>query len=328
MKKVSGILVVVLTMLTITHHQVLGQDPIYSQFYSSPLSLNPALAGSSSKFNNRVSVNYRNLLSQNGISMFKTSAVSYERKLNKSGSKDYFSVGGLFLSERMGNGLLTQSFGNLTTSYYNALNEEGTTGISAGLSVTYGNRMLDLDKARTQDMFGSYGFTSTGTSLDPSLSNININYTYVNAGLGYDARVSERDQMHIGVAMYRVSKPKETKLGGTNLDPRYVLETRYTKQINTREVVEIVGASQWMSDRNFTTVGAKYGKLLSDKDHSLEVGVYNRINDAVIPYLGFGLDNGANHLKFGLSYDIVTTKVRTIYNAQSTAELSFVWSWK
>ncbi|MFM2440233.1 MAG: hypothetical protein RLZ16_1232, partial [Bacteroidota bacterium] len=269
-----------------------------------------------------------NLLSANGISMFKTTAVSYERKLKKEGTSDYFSIGGLFLSEKMGNGLLTQSYGNITTSYFNALNEDGTTGISAGLSLTYGNRMLDIFKARTQDMFGSYGFSNTGSSNDPSLANINVNYVYANAGLGYDARISENDQFHIGAAIYRVSKPKETKLGSTNLDPRYVVESRYTKQINKKESLELVGASQWMSARNFTTVGLKYGKQLADNDHLVELGVLNRVNDAVIPYLGFGINNGGSNLKLGLSYDIVISKVRTIYNAQSTAELSFVWSWK
>jgi len=313
-------------LIVVSVKQANAQDPIYSQFYSSPLSLNPALAGSNLKQNNSVAVNYRNLLSQNGVSMFKTTAVSYERKLikAKSTSKDYFSVGGLFLSEKMGNGLLTQSFGNITTSYFNALNEDGTTGISAGLSLTYGNRMLDQYKARTQDMFGSYGFTNIGSTLDPSLANINVKYTYVNAGVGYDLAISDKDQLHLGGAIYRVSKPKETKVGNTNLDPRYVIESRYTKQINEKESLELVAAAQWLSGRNFTTVGAKYGKELSDKEHLVEIGVLNRINDAVIPYLGFGLKN----VKVGLSYDIVISKTRTIYNAQSTAELSFVWSWK
>lgn len=325
MKKIV-LFIVIVAAIAATSNLANAQDPIYSQFYSSPLSLNPALAGSNSKLNNRVALNYRNLLSPNGISMFKTTALSYERKLLKanSTSKDYFSIGGLFLSERMGNGLLTQSFGNITTSYYNALNEEGTTGISAGLSLTYGNRMLDMYKARTQEMFGSYGFTNIGSTLDPSLVNINVNYTYVNAGLGYDAKINSKDQLHIGAAIYRVSKPKETKVGNTNLDPRYVIESRYTKEINARETLELVAATQWMSGRNFTTIGAKYGKELSDKEHLVELGVLNRINDAVIPYLGFGVRN----LKVGLSYDVIISKTRTIYNAQSTAELSFVWSWK
>jgi type IX secretion system PorP/SprF family membrane protein len=327
MKKITILMSIVLLIL-VSVKQANAQDPIYSQFYSSPLSLNPALAGSNLKLNNRVSVNYRNLLSANGISMFKTTAISYEHKFKKAGTNDYFSVGGLFLSDKMGNGLLSQSYGNITTSYFNALNEDGTTGISAGLSLTYGNRMLDLDKARTQDMFGSYGFSNTGSSNDPSLANINVNYLYANAGLGYDARISENDKFHIGAAMYRVSKPKETKLGSTNLDPRYVVESCYKKQVNKNESLELVGASQWMSTRNFTTVGLKYGKQLADNDHLIELGVLNRINDAVIPYLGFGINNGGSELKLGLSYDIVTSKERTIYNAQSTAELSFVWSWK
>ena len=68
----------------------------------------------------------------------------------------------------------------------------------------------------------------------------------------------------------------------------------------------------------------KYGKLLFDNEHLIEVGVLDRVNDAIIPCVGFGINN----LKFGISYDVVTNKSYTIYNAQSTGELSFVWNWK
>ena len=329
MKKIVLFIVVVSGIVTTTFNKVYAQDPIFGQFNTSTLTLNPALAGTASKSNNRVAVNYRNLLSPNGVSMYKTTAVSYERKLLKgsadsASSKDYFSIGGLFLSEKMGNGLLSQSFTNFTTSYFNALNADGTTGISAGLSVTYGNRMLDFDKAKTQDMFGSYGFTQTGSTLDPSLSNVNVNYLYMNAGLGYDVAIGKKDAFHIGTAMYRVSKPKETRNGSTNLDPRFVIETKYSKELSSSASLELIGTTQWMSDRNFTTVGAKYAKLLADKENAIEIGLLNRVNDAIIPYFGFG----AGNLKLGLSYDIVISKVRTIYNAQSTAELSFVWAWR
>ncbi|MFM6995353.1 MAG: PorP/SprF family type IX secretion system membrane protein [Sediminibacterium sp.] len=331
MKKAYLKIVVVIICITIiaAPNKAKAQDPVYAQYFTSPLSLNPALAGSKSNLNNRFSLTYRNLLSNGGASLFKTTSLSYERKITKrdSSNRDYFAIGGMFYSEKMGNGLLTQSFGNFTTSYFNALNDDGTTGVSAGISVSYGNRMLDIEKARTQDMFSSFGFSNPGTTIDPSLSNINVSYIYANAGVGYDAKLSEQAQWHFGAAMFRVSKPNETKSGNTKLDPRYVLESNLTQQLSSTESLEFLGTSQWMSAKNFTTVGLKYGKSL-DIQHLIEIGVLNRIRDAVIPYVGLGFNNGTNNLKFGLSYEIVTSKVRTIYNAQSTAELSFIWTLK
>ena len=323
------IVVIIFNSIIASPSKVKAQDPIYAQYFTSPLSLNPALAGYKTTLNNRASLTYRNLLSNGGISLFKTTSFSYERKFAKkdNSNKDYLAIGGLFYSEKMGNGLLTQSFGNFTTSYFNALNDDGTSGVSAGISVSYGNRMLDIEKARTQDMFASFGFSNPGTTMDPSLSNINTSYIYANAGVGYDAKVSEKSQWHFGAAMYRVSKPKETKLGDTKLDPRYVIESTLVQQLSNSETLEFLGTSQWMSAKNFTTVGFKYAKSL-DAQHLIEFGVLNRIRDAVMPYVGFGLNNANDNLKFGLSFDVVTSKVRTIYNAQSTAEISFIWSLK
>jgi type IX secretion system PorP/SprF family membrane protein len=322
------VVIIYITIITIPYNAK-AQDPINAQYFTSPLSLNPALAGSKLNLNNRVSLNYRNLLSNGGISLFKTTSLSYERKLTKSDSfnKDYFAIGGMFYSEKMGNGLLTQNFGNFTTSYFNSLNDDGSSGVSAGISVSYGNRMLDIDKAKTQDMFSSFGFSNPGGTMDPSLSNINVSYIYANAGVGYDAKITEKAQWHFGAAMYRASRPKETKLGNSKLDPRYVLESNLTQQLTSTESLEFLGTSQWMSSKNFTTLGVKYAKAL-DVQHLLEFGVLNRIRDAVIPYVGLGLNNGENNLKFGLSFEIVTSKLRTIYNAQSTAELSFIWTLK
>lgn len=326
MKKRFIALLLFISILTI-EEDAIAQDPIFSQVYSAPLTLNPALTGLGWSGNNRVMVNYRNLLSPTGTNMFKTTAVSFERKLlkHKENNADHFNIGGLFLSERMGNGLLTQSYGNITSSFYNALNEDGSTGLSAGLSLTYGNRMIDLFAARTQDMFGSYGFTSiNNVSNDPSLSNINLSFMYLNVGVGFDTKLYEKDKFHIGLAVFKASRPKETKLGGIGLEPRYVIESKYVKQISETDALELVGVSQWITERNFTTLGAKYAKQLEDKEHLLELGVLNRINQAVSPYVGFGINN----IKFGLSYDIVTSKERTIFNASSTAELSFIWNWK
>jgi len=56
-----------------------AQDPIFSQFYSAPLMLNPAFAGNT--YEPRIAMNYRNQFPAvvDGSTAFATYAVSYEQ---------------------------------------------------------------------------------------------------------------------------------------------------------------------------------------------------------------------------------------------------------
>ena len=75
-----------------------AQDIHFSQFYTSPLNLNPAMTGLINA-GQRVTVNYRNQWAGAvGSAAFNTYSASYDRKLAV-GQEDYFGVGGtLWLS--------------------------------------------------------------------------------------------------------------------------------------------------------------------------------------------------------------------------------------
>ena len=87
------IVILSLVMSIVTGPFLFGQDIHFSQFYMSPLNLNPALTGVMN-CNQRFVANYRNQwASVLGSSSFNTYSASYDRKIPV-GQYDYFGVGG------------------------------------------------------------------------------------------------------------------------------------------------------------------------------------------------------------------------------------------
>ncbi len=320
MKKVIKKILIVLCLFGFIKSN--AQDPIFSQIQNTLFTVNPALTGARA-LNNIIGINYRNLNIGNGTIINSTTAANYEHKFKKSTGNDYFAVGGNFISEQIGSGLLKKNSTTLSGAYYNSFSDDGASGLSLGLSLTYGNRLLDLEKVKTQDMFGSFGFLAA-TSTDPAAFDYSMNYFYTNVGIGYDVRLNEKDKFHIGAAIFKANRPRDSKSGEAKVAPRYAVESFYKKQINNEEELELIANHQILESNSITTVGVLYKKLLVDKEHLLELGLFNRVNDAIIPYVGMSLNNA----KLGVSYDASISKHKNALSAQSSIELGFVWTWK
>src|SRR3954468_11308452 len=103
-----------------------AQDPNFSQFFVSPLTLNPALTG---KFDGavRVAGNYRNQWPTIN-NAFTTYTVSADAGILKSkiAENDVFGVGIMAFSDKSGNGVLQNNIISFSTSYHKSLDEEGS----------------------------------------------------------------------------------------------------------------------------------------------------------------------------------------------------------
>lgn len=301
-------------------NNLIAQDPVFSQVQNTISVFNPALTAAGIH-KGIVRFKFRDANGGKGTVLNNATFLNFERKFKKDLAQDYFALGGSFLSERIGSGLMVQNSATLSGAYYNAFNEDGNNGLSVGMSITYGNKMLDMSQVKTQDMFGSFGFPSS-TSADPAASNFKLNYVYLNAGIGYDFILSEDDLFHIGAAMFRINRPKDSKFGNSKMDSRWVLESKYKKFINDGESIEFLANHQQITKSSITTIGAMYNKLLLDDAHQIEFGLFHRINYAIIPYIGIGI----NKAKFGLSYDVTMAKQKSLLNSMPTIELTCSWS--
>src|SRR5580692_5142138 len=123
MKQIAFLLLAFLTCLAALPAR--AQDPGFSQFFASPLTLNPALTG---KFNGvlRVAGNYRNQWP--AISnAFITSTVSVDAPIltNKLPVNDTWGLGILAMNDKTADGILTSNYLGISTAYHLALDEDG-----------------------------------------------------------------------------------------------------------------------------------------------------------------------------------------------------------
>src|SRR3954449_3294755 len=120
-----------------------AQDPNFSQFFVSPLTLNPALTG---KFNGdyRVAGNYRDQWPEISKAYI-TSTISFDVPIlrSKISELDTWGLGIMAMTDKTANGVLSGNFISITTAYHKGIDEDGLQQIGVGFQGTYSNKRLD-----------------------------------------------------------------------------------------------------------------------------------------------------------------------------------------
>jgi len=150
---------------------LLAQEPNFSQFIASPLSINPALAGSSDADWRAVSNIRRQWIGN--ISPYSTQTISIDGKLRTLEDQSYFGLGGMVLSEKAMDGLYKSNFINLNASYHQALDDNGN-GISVALGVVNNSTRVDLGGLTFDQQLSSRGFNQALPITEMNLGNSTI----------------------------------------------------------------------------------------------------------------------------------------------------------
>lgn len=161
--------------------QVLAQDPVYSQFYNSPLQVNPALAGNNSSpfFTGNVRIQWPGL-----SNAYSTYSASYDQYLGESNSGIGFSL----LNDSAGDGTLRNTKIGGVYSYNLKINR--TNYVRGGVGVGIISKKLDWNKLQFGDAIDpQFGPISPGGTPYPSKEiqpgNTNRNVLDLSFGLLY-----------------------------------------------------------------------------------------------------------------------------------------------
>ena len=152
-----------------------AQDPHFSQFFSSPLTLNPAFTG---KFFGayRISGNYRNQWPTfNNAFTTTTASIDFQILKNRIIAADTWGVGVMGYSDNSANGAIKFNYASFSTAYHKGLDEDGLHQIGAGFQVTYANTIVNTNLLTFEDQLTTGGFTGV-TSEVFSSSTLNSNY--------------------------------------------------------------------------------------------------------------------------------------------------------
>ena len=302
---------------------VLAQDPHFSQFFASPLTLNPAFTG---KFDGqwRLAVNHRDQW-PSIPKAYVTSSGSFDFGImkDKLPAGDVFGVGISGLSDASANDQLKLNYGTLSLSYHKALDEDGYNTIGAGFQGTYSSLTLDEGKLTFEDMLRQNGFT--GARTDFLNNGNNQNYFDVNAGILFSGSSNGENNYYAGVSVYHVNRPK---VGFK--DQNYLLANRLTLHgggsIPVADALTLNASFiyQSQSKASETTLGGALAYNLNGDEvnpSSIFVGSWLRLNDALIPYVG--LEVGG--LRIGASYDVNVSSLKSATASRGGSEFSLIY---
>ena len=324
MKKIISTLTVCVAFVSVST----AQDPNFSQFFASPLTLNPALTG---KFDGmfRIAGNYRNQWPTiNNAFVTQTASIDFGILKNRLADIDQFGVGILGLSDKAGDGVLVTNSAGLSLAYHKGLDENGFHQIGAGFQGTYVNKRLDVSKVDFADELTPFGFTGVTSEVFAS-SQINVSYTDINAGIFYNGSTNGYNNFYLGASMYHLNRPKESFLGGDFiLTPRVTLQAGGKVPVGSYHSFNISTNYSFQANaKNFVVGGAfSYNANNDDVDPTnVFLGAWTRIssvyNDAIIPYVGLEFKS----LHLGYSYDINVSGLKTASNSVGGNEISLIY---
>ena len=302
----------------------LAQDPNFSQFFASPLTLNPASTG---KFNGdfRIAGNYRNQWPtiNNAFTTYTVSA-DFGILKNKISEIDQFGVGAMAFSDQSGNGILKNNYFALSTAYHKGLDEDGYNQIGAGFQSTFVNKRLDITNLKFEDQLTSLGFTGV-TSEVFSASQINVSYLDVNAGILFNGTSNGLNNYYAGVSMYHINRPKESFQGGEFFLPsRVTIQAGGSLPVNQDDAVHFSANHSRQANATNTLIGGAYMRNMNPGQPmptNIYLGTWVRFGDAIIPYLG--LEFGEFHI--GATYDVNVSSLKPASNMRGGAEISLIY---
>ena len=304
------------TVLSVIYPLLLNaQTPQFSQFYATPLYVNPAFAGNT--LEGRIIGNYRHQWPSISKA-FVTYSVSYDHNFSAINS----GVGLLVMHDRAGTGGLR--FTNIGGQYSYKVQLSRNLAMKAGVNLQYTQRNVNLSKLTFTDQLMRGG----GVATSETWSGGRKNYFDVAAGL-----IAYTRQFWVGFASHHINRPNESLLG---VDSR--IPTKYSvhggvniplkKTIKKKVTTSIIAAANYKAQAKYDQldIGAYYNHFPMvfglwyrgiPGFKAYEKGYGN--NDAAILMVGYQLLD----FRVGYSYDITIS--RLLSNTAGSHELSIIY---
>jgi type IX secretion system PorP/SprF family membrane protein len=303
-----------------------AQDPSFSQFFSSPLNVNPALTAN-------INADWRaisNLRDQwiGPASPYMTGTISFDTKILQNRDQfseegNYLGLGAMMMYDNAMSGVVKSTYASLNLSYNVKLLEieDAQHRLGLGFGAIYGRRYVDFSRIDFEEQFTGSGFNTNLPTGEIALSNMKP-YISVSAGCLYNFS-NEKSNFDIGVSVFHLNKPRQTFLEDDNqrLPMRKVAHANFERFLNERVILNTNAIYQFQQEAQYFSIGGALGYILDEDNHTIfNAGIWYWSENAIIPYIGFVY----NDFQLGFSYDATISKLNQAARKPQTCELSLI----
>lgn len=325
LKKYTWILILGLAALGLSSS---AQDIHFSQFNSSPMTLNPALAGING-CDYRLVANFKSQWgSVSSGNTYRTIGASYDQAVGK--TTRYSNYGGFglsFFADQAGDGSFNTNQVDLNMSYHIMLDRTGNHSLSFGIHGGFIHRSVDITKLTFDEQFVDGVGLVRGVPVSENLTRERYFVGNIGAGALWNLNPTDRSNIYLGVGLTHLNQPNQSFLD----DPDEKLYMKFTfhggGMIPTSDKTAFLPSFMvlWQGPHTEYNVGTyfqiKPSSLPSNKT-AFYIGAWYRVLDAVVAAARVDF-NGVN---IGFSYDINLSKLTVGSNANGGPEVSLIYS--
>ncbi|HRI22400.1 MAG TPA: PorP/SprF family type IX secretion system membrane protein, partial [Panacibacter sp.] len=218
----------IITLSAINAIVLHAQDLHFSQYFNSPLLVNPANTGFAPDVDYRVGINYRNQWASITPNPYKTMSLWGDVQLfNDRFESGWVGLGGALLKDVAGSGGLASTKGFASVAYHQMLGYNSL--LSGGFNIGFANKRIDLNKLTFDNQWNGKFFDVTVPSGETFAYN-SVTYFDLQAGLNYAYYPSDNAYLNIGFSAMHINRPKESFFADGFADTR--IEPRFTMFLN------------------------------------------------------------------------------------------------
>ncbi len=346
--KASTVIALLIMSLGLSQ-ELRSQDIHFSQFYHSPLNLNPALTGIINA-EQRATIHYRNQWAAiAGASAYNTFSASYDRRVEV-GTTDFFGIGGTLYNDVAGDSNFGTTQARVSFAYTRKIAGDWGKQVRRNLKKSGLYLSIGADAGITQRRLtpGDLRWPSqvTNGQFDPSagfneiIPNGSFLYPDINGGIliyGLDQR---ENSFYFGAALHHLNQANISFLNRQeSLFSRLTIhaggEYRLNRTISIVPNFVYISQGPHLEVLPGSAVRFNTGEYEGVKDF-FELGLWGRIvknaspnggsstsigNDAIVIYSKFSFSN----YSIGFSYDFNTSSLSQAATANGAFELSLTY---
>ena len=304
-----------------------AQDVHFSQFYYSPFTMNPALAGAMDG-TYRFGGIYKNQWSSiTSPFVYSTPSISADVKLFSGGfNNNYLGVGLMLLNDRSGDGNLSNITAMLSLAYHQPLDRAGNYHLAVGMQGGIVQKSIDFAKLDFGDEFDGLGFN--GLTAE-QFKYYQISYMDFAAGVALYGVPNNHSRFQIGGSVFHLTTPTETFFATSDnqLDMRYVVHGSLALRAGKKLYFFPFAQYQFQNNDNELVYGANFGFNMNQSVRGIPqifyIGAFNRLRYDVIPTVGIMMKG----FQAGLSYDVnISTDEKPATGGKGGFELALTYT--